>query len=36
MQARFWGAAITLAVLAIAAILCLYQAYLGHIVWFST
>ena len=33
---RSWGAAITLAVLVIEAILCLYQAYLGHIVWFTT
>lgn len=33
---RYWGAAITLVVLTIEAILCLYQAYLGHLVWFTT
>ena len=33
---RFWGAMITFTVLAIEAVLCLYQAYLGHIVWFAT
>jgi uncharacterized membrane protein YecN with MAPEG domain len=30
---RFWGAILTFVVLAIAAVLCLYQAYLGHLVW---
>jgi uncharacterized protein len=33
---RLWGAAITIAVLVVEAILCLYQAYLGHLVWFAT
>lgn len=33
---RFWGAMITYVILVVEAILCLYQAYLGHIVWFAT
>jgi uncharacterized membrane protein YecN with MAPEG domain len=33
---RFWGAMMTFAILIIEAILCVYQAYRGHIVWFST
>jgi len=30
---RVWGAALTFAVLAIEAILCLYQGWRGHLVW---
>jgi uncharacterized membrane protein YecN with MAPEG domain len=30
---RFWGAVLTFVVLGVAAVLCLYQAYLGHLVW---
>ncbi len=30
---RVWGAVLTFAVLAIEALLCLYQAYRGHLVW---
>ncbi len=30
---RLWGAALTFAVLVIEAVLCLYQAYRGHLVW---
>ena len=33
---RFWGAMMTFAILIIEALLCLYQAYLGHLVWFAT
>ena len=33
---RFWGVLLTVLVLAIEALLCLYQAYRGHIVWFTT
>ena len=33
---RFWGAAMTIAILVIEAVLCLYQAYIGHLVWFKT
>jgi uncharacterized protein len=32
----FWGVLLTVVVLAIEALLCLYQAYRGHIVWFTT
>ena len=32
---RVWGAALTLIVLMIEAVLCLYQAYRGHIAWFG-
>jgi uncharacterized membrane protein YecN with MAPEG domain len=32
----FWGVLLTVLVLAIEALLCLYQAYRGHIVWFTT
>jgi uncharacterized protein len=38
-QSRFGrsaGTALTFAVLAIEAVLCLYQAYRGHAVWFAT
>lgn len=30
---RLWGTALTFAVLVIEAVLCLYQAYRGHLVW---
>lgn len=33
---RFWGAVVTFIVLAIEALMCLYQAYRGHSVWFAT
>lgn len=33
---RYVGAMLTFAVLIVEAVLCLYQAYRGHIVWFST
>lgn len=33
---RYWGAMLTFAVLFVEAILCLYQAYRGHLVWFAT
>ena len=33
---RFWGAVVTFIVLAIEALICLYQAYRGHLVWFAT
>jgi hypothetical protein len=33
---RFWGTLLTQGVLLVEALLCLYQAYRGHIVWFST
>lgn len=33
---RFAGVALTVAVLVVEAVLCLYQAYRGHIVWFAT
>jgi uncharacterized protein len=33
---RFWGVLLTVVVLAIEALLCLYQAYRGHIVWLTT
>ena len=32
----FWGVLLTVVVLAIEAVLCLYQAYRGHLVWFAT
>ena len=32
---RYWGALLTFLVILIEAVLCLYQAYRGHIVWFS-
>jgi uncharacterized membrane protein YecN with MAPEG domain len=32
---RFWGAILTFLVLGVAAVLCLYQAYLGHLVWLA-
>ena len=32
---RYWGALLTFLVLVIEAILCLYQAYRGHLVWFA-
>jgi len=33
---RTWGAALTFIVLIVEAVLCLYQAYPGHVVWFTT
>ena len=33
---RFWGAVMTFAILIVEAVLCLYQAYRGHIVWLTT
>lgn len=33
---RFWGAFLTFTVLIVQAVLCLYQAYRGHLVWFAT
>ena len=33
---RFWGIAMTFAILVIEAVLCIYQAYVGHLVWFRT
>jgi uncharacterized membrane protein YecN with MAPEG domain len=32
---RFWGALLTVAVLAIEAVLCLYQVWRGHVLWFA-
>lgn len=32
---RVWGAALTFVALLIEAVLCLYQAYRGHLVWFA-
>ena len=33
---RYWGAVLTFAVIVIEAVLCLYQSYRGHLVWFAT
>ena len=33
---RMWGAALTFIVLAIEAVLCLYQTWRGHLIWFTT
>ena len=33
---RYWGAMLTFVVLIVEAVLCLYQAYRGHVVWFAT
>ena len=33
---RFWGVLLTVVVLTVEALLCLYQAYRGHLVWFAT
>jgi uncharacterized membrane protein YecN with MAPEG domain len=33
---RYWGALLTFAVIVIESILCLYQSYRGHLVWFAT
>jgi uncharacterized membrane protein YecN with MAPEG domain len=33
---RFWGAILTFIVVAIEAVLCIYQSYRGHMVWFAT
>ena len=32
---RFWGALLTVVVIAVEGLLCLYQAYRGHIAWFA-
>ena len=32
---RVWGAGLTFAVLLVEAVLCLYQAYRGHLAWFA-
>ena len=34
-EGRYWGALLTFAVIVIESILCLYQAYRGHLVWFA-
>ena len=33
---RVWGAALTFVVLVIAAVLCLYQTWRGHLIWLTT
>lgn len=33
---RYWGAVLTFLVLIVESVLCLYQAYRGHVVWFTT
>jgi uncharacterized membrane protein YecN with MAPEG domain len=33
---RYWGAFLTFAVLIVESVLCLYQAYRGHLIWFTT
>ena len=33
---RYWGAVLTFVVLIVESVLCLYQAYRGHVVWFTT
>ena len=33
---RSWGVALTFIVLAVEAVLCLYQTWRGHLLWFST
>jgi uncharacterized protein len=33
---RLWGSILTFAVLIVEALLCLYQAYRGHLVWLTT
>ena len=32
---RTWGAALTFVVIIVEAVLCLYQTYIGHTVWFA-
>jgi uncharacterized membrane protein YecN with MAPEG domain len=32
----FWGVLVTVVVLTVEAVLCIYQAYRGHLVWFAT
>jgi uncharacterized membrane protein YecN with MAPEG domain len=32
---RYWGALLTFVVIIAEALMCLYQAYLGHVVWFA-
>jgi uncharacterized membrane protein YecN with MAPEG domain len=33
---RYWGAVLTFVVIIAEALMCLYQAYIGHVVWFTT
>ncbi len=33
---RSWGAVLTFVVIIIESVLCLYQAWLGHVIWFTT
>jgi uncharacterized membrane protein YecN with MAPEG domain len=33
---RYWGALLTFVVLIAESLMCLYQAYVGHVVWFTT
>jgi uncharacterized membrane protein YecN with MAPEG domain len=33
---RYWGAVLTFVVLGVEAVMCIYQAYRGHLVWFAT
>ena len=33
---RTWGTALTFVVIAVEAVLCLYQAWRGHLIWFTT
>ena len=33
---RFWGTVLTFVILIVEAVLCLYQAYRGHLIWFAT
>jgi uncharacterized membrane protein YecN with MAPEG domain len=33
---RYWGAVLTFVVIIAEALMCLYQAYVGHVVWFAT
>jgi uncharacterized membrane protein YecN with MAPEG domain len=33
---RYWGAVLTFLVIIAEALMCLYQAYVGHTVWFAT
>ena len=33
---RFWGTALTFVIIIVEALLCLYQAYRGHLIWLTT
>ena len=33
---RYWGTVLTFVILILEAILCLWQAYRGHLIWFAT